>query len=68
MNFISLELIEFQLAQPDINGQCTTDAFIVKSPVGEQLPIICGQNNRQHCKKILSYNNSKSEESIVLFI
>ncbi len=33
---------------PDENGQCTTDSFMVRTTVGERLPILCGENNGQH--------------------
>lgn len=36
------------MAQPDENGQCTTDSFMVRTTVGERLPILCGENNGQH--------------------
>lgn len=36
------------LASPDENGQCTTDSFMVRTTVGERLPILCGENNGQH--------------------
>lgn len=29
-------------------GQCTTDSFMVRTTVGERLPILCGQNDGQH--------------------
>ena len=41
---------EFSLAQPDENGQCTTDSFMVRTTVGERLPILCGEINNQHRK------------------
>ncbi|XP_054160404.1 uncharacterized protein LOC128958550 [Oppia nitens] len=44
--FVDFE--EFQLSQPDENGFCTTDSFMVRTTVGERLPIICGENGGQH--------------------
>ncbi|KAJ6220058.1 hypothetical protein RDWZM_005870 [Blomia tropicalis] len=45
---LRLDFEEFSLAQPDENGQCTTDSFMVRTTVGERLPILCGDNNAQH--------------------
>ncbi|XP_075681267.1 uncharacterized protein LOC113797916 [Dermatophagoides pteronyssinus] len=45
---LRLDFEEFSLAQPDENGQCTTDSFMVRTTVGERLPILCGENNGQH--------------------
>ncbi|XP_054159772.1 uncharacterized protein LOC128957984 [Oppia nitens] len=45
---LRLDFEEFSLAQPDENGQCTTDSFMVRTTVGERLPILCGDNNNQH--------------------
>ncbi|EEC16557.1 conserved hypothetical protein, partial [Ixodes scapularis] len=39
---------EFSLAQPDENGQCITDSFMVRTTVGERLPILCGENAGLH--------------------
>ena len=47
---LRLDFEEFSLAQPDENGQCTTDSFMVRTTVGERLPILCGDNNNQHCE------------------
>lgn len=45
---LRLDFEDFVLAQPDENGQCTTDSFMVRTTVGERLPIICGENTGQH--------------------
>ncbi|XP_023210216.1 uncharacterized protein LOC111613128 [Centruroides sculpturatus] len=45
---VRLDLIEFNLSQPDENGQCTTDSFMVRTTVGARLPIMCGVNKGQH--------------------
>lgn len=45
---LRLEFEDFTLAQPDENGLCTTDSFMVRTTVGERLPIICGENSGQH--------------------
>ncbi|XP_022670185.1 uncharacterized protein LOC111254024 isoform X2 [Varroa destructor] len=45
---IRLDFIEFSLAQPDYKGVCSHDAFMVRSTVGEKLPILCGENSGQH--------------------
>lgn len=45
---LRLDFEEFSLAQPDENGFCTTDSFMVRTTVGERLPIICGENPGQH--------------------
>jgi len=45
---LRLDFEEFSLAQPDENGFCTTDSFMVRTTVGERLPILCGDNPGQH--------------------
>jgi len=45
---LRLDFEEFTLAQPDENGLCTTDSFMVRTTVGERLPILCGDNSAQH--------------------
>ncbi|XP_076370293.1 uncharacterized protein LOC143256672 isoform X1 [Tachypleus tridentatus] len=45
---LRLDFLEFSLGQPDDNGQCTSDSFMVRSMVGETLPILCGENGGQH--------------------
>lgn len=45
---LRLDFEDFTLAQPDENGLCTTDSFMVRTTVGERLPIICGENSGQH--------------------
>jgi len=45
---LRLDFEEFTLAQPDENGLCTTDSFMVRTTVGERLPILCGENGQQH--------------------
>lgn len=47
---LRLDFEEFTLAQPDENGLCTTDSFMVRTTVGERLPILCGENGGQHSK------------------
>lgn len=47
---LRLDFEEFQLSQPDENGLCTTDSFMVRTTVGERLPILCGDNKDQHCE------------------
>ena len=39
---LRLDFEEFQL--------CTTDSFMVRTTVGERLPILCGDNKDQHCE------------------
>jgi len=45
---LRLDFEDFQLSQPDENGFCTTDSFMVRTTVGERLPILCGRNSGQH--------------------
>jgi len=45
---LRLDFEEFTLAQPDEHGLCTTDSFMVRTTVGERLPILCGENGGQH--------------------
>lgn len=45
---LRLDFENFALAQPDENGLCTTDSFMVRTTVGERLPILCGDNAGQH--------------------
>jgi len=45
---LRLDFEEFTLAQPDEHGLCTTDSFMVRTTVGERLPILCGENSNQH--------------------
>ncbi|GIY53721.1 CUB domain-containing protein [Caerostris extrusa] len=45
---LRLDFEEFSLAQPDILGLCTKDSFMVRTTVGERLPILCGENRGQH--------------------
>ena len=47
---LRLDFEDFTLAQPDENGLCTTDSFMVRTTVGERLPILCGENGGQHSK------------------
>lgn len=47
---LRLDFEDFTLAQPDENGLCTTDSFMVRTTVGERLPIICGENSGHHSK------------------
>lgn len=47
---LRLDFEEFVLAQPDENGLCTTDSFMVRTTVGERVPILCGENAQQHSK------------------
>jgi hypothetical protein len=56
---LRLDFEDFTLAQPDENGLCTTDSFMVRTTVGERLPIICGENAGQHskyCDHLLAYS------------
>ena len=46
--YICLDLEEFSLAQPDEYGRCTKDSFMVRTTVGERLPMLCGDNKGQH--------------------
>ncbi|KAJ6220057.1 hypothetical protein RDWZM_005869 [Blomia tropicalis] len=45
---LRLDLEEFSLAQPDEYGRCTKDSFMVRTTVGERLPMLCGENKAQH--------------------
>jgi hypothetical protein len=45
---LRLDFQEFTLSQPDENGFCTTDSFMVRTTIGDRLPIICGDNGGQH--------------------
>ncbi|XP_076311022.1 uncharacterized protein LOC143225461 [Tachypleus tridentatus] len=45
---LRLDFLEFSLGQPDKNGQCTTDSFMVRTTIGEKLPVLCGDNIGQH--------------------
>ncbi|XP_035205780.1 uncharacterized protein LOC118180828 [Stegodyphus dumicola] len=45
---LRLDFEEFSLAQPDRLGLCTKDSFMVRTTVGERLPILCGENRGQH--------------------
>ncbi|RWS10341.1 hypothetical protein B4U79_01466 [Dinothrombium tinctorium] len=45
---LRLDFEEFTVAQPDEHGLCTTDSFMVRTTVGERLPILCGENGGQH--------------------
>ncbi|KAH7643943.1 uncharacterized protein LOC124494190 [Dermatophagoides farinae] len=45
---LRLDLEEFSLAQPDEYGRCTKDSFMVRTTVGERLPMLCGDNKGQH--------------------
>ncbi|UYV68780.1 hypothetical protein LAZ67_6000831 [Cordylochernes scorpioides] len=45
---LRLDFEEFSLSQPDETGLCTTDSFMVRTTVGERLPILCGENKGQH--------------------
>jgi len=42
---LRLDLIDFELAQPDL-GDCNRDQFIVRAD--EPLPVLCGKNSGQH--------------------
>lgn len=43
-----IDLEEFILSQPDEYGRCTSDSFMVRTTVGERLPMLCGENKNQH--------------------
>ena len=58
---LRLDFEEFTLAQPDENGLCTTDSFMVRTTVGERLPILCGDNSGQHSKLTETYTESTSQ-------
>ncbi|GIY59848.1 hypothetical protein CEXT_797521, partial [Caerostris extrusa] len=45
---LRLDMQEFFLSEPDDMGLCTTDSFMVRTTVGERLPILCGENKGQH--------------------
>ncbi|XP_023236193.1 uncharacterized protein LOC111635466 [Centruroides sculpturatus] len=45
---LRLDFLEFTLAQPDFLGMCAWDSFMVRTTVGEHLPILCGENGGQH--------------------
>ncbi|GFY57234.1 CUB domain-containing protein [Trichonephila inaurata madagascariensis] len=45
---LRLDMHEFFLSEPDDMGLCTTDSFMVRTTVGERLPILCGENKGQH--------------------
>ncbi|KAH9392774.1 hypothetical protein TYRP_005862 [Tyrophagus putrescentiae] len=45
---IRLDFEDFELAQPDEFGRCTQDSFMVRTTVGERLPMLCGENKGQH--------------------
>jgi hypothetical protein len=45
---LRLDLEEFSLAPPDDHGRCTKDSFMVRTTVGERLPMLCGENKGQH--------------------
>ncbi|KAJ8954031.1 hypothetical protein NQ318_004324, partial [Aromia moschata] len=44
---IRLDFLSFTLAQPDGNGYCVTDSFVVTGS-GSNVPILCGENTGQH--------------------
>ncbi|XP_069960513.1 uncharacterized protein [Cherax quadricarinatus] len=50
---LRLDFLDFQLAQPDVDGNCNVD-FLTVSP-SSTVPRICGSNSGQHSK-----NNSQS--------
>jgi len=45
---LRLDFEEFNLTMPDENGRCTTDSFMIRTTVGERLPMLCGENKGQH--------------------
>ncbi|XP_013775019.2 uncharacterized protein LOC106459893 [Limulus polyphemus] len=61
-----LDFLEFNIAQPDRNGRCTTDSFIVGSSIGERYPILCGENSGQHM--YIDMGRSRSSNPIVLSV
>ena len=61
---LRLDFEDFTLAQPDENGLCTTDSFMVRTTVGERLPILCGENSGQHSKYQLNVCNSARPHSL----
>lgn len=50
------------LAQPNVNGSCTTDAFIVTG-AASAVPVICGENTGQHM-----YFDFNDDANIVLTV
>ena len=42
---LRLDLLEFELSQPD-SGDCNRDQFIMRAD--EPLPVLCGKNTKQH--------------------
>ena len=42
---LRLDLLDFELAQPDL-GDCNRDQFIIRAD--EPLPVLCGKNSGQH--------------------
>ncbi|KAF7263973.1 hypothetical protein GWI33_000788 [Rhynchophorus ferrugineus] len=44
---VRLDLLTLNLAQPNINGTCTTDALVVTGGASI-VPVICGENSGQH--------------------
>ena len=46
---IKLDFEDFTLAQPDVNGICSTQFFEVTNSLSS-VPRICGENSGQHSK------------------
>ncbi|KAJ9585755.1 hypothetical protein L9F63_002450, partial [Diploptera punctata] len=44
---LRLDFLDFTLAQPDANGNCLDDSFVV-SGGSSVVPVICGENTGQH--------------------
>lgn len=64
---LRLDFEEFSLAQPDILGLCTKDSFMVRTTVGERLPILCGENRGQHCKFVSQLFSCLCQTCFTLF-
>lgn len=46
---LKIEMVEFVLGQPDEDGQCTSDKFMVTgAAVISTIPVLCGVNTGQH--------------------
>ncbi|KAK7065389.1 hypothetical protein SK128_015790 [Halocaridina rubra] len=46
---VRLDFIDFELSQPDVNGECLTD-FLTVTGGTSTVPMICGSNAGQHSK------------------
>lgn len=48
---VRLDFIDFNLAEPDANGRCLNDFFLVTG-TGSNFPRICGVNTGQHGEQL----------------